>query len=252
MNDYWTEHVKGGAGCGGGTDLFEDRAPAYNLTGNNGCIPGTQYCYEEALFRRTTQRIIAEHESNGPPLFLYYAPHLVHEPLEVPDWWMQQFSFMSDDTPTHSRQTYSAMVAYLDSELGNMTSQLMSKGMWEQTLFILQSDNVNPTTCVSCGSYLVFFLKASMLVPHRGGRSTVDRVLPTGEDNGRTQLTKRLAHMTNNHTSRDRDFAQAAPRRQTACVGGGGQSDGVRVWRPPACGGAGDQAERRAQLPAPL
>lgn len=149
MNDYWDETVRGGSGCGGGIDLYQDEEPAYNLTG---CKDQNSYCYEENLFARTTTNIVANHptgpsgaaDAEHPPLFLYYAPHLVHAPLEVPDYWMEQFSWMTNDSPTKDRQTYAAMVAYFDSELGNLTALLKSKHMWNTTLLVAQSDNGGP------------------------------------------------------------------------------------------------------------
>jgi arylsulfatase B len=40
------------------------------------------------------------------PYFLFWAPHIVHTPLEVPPSFFAKFAFMEDsDKPTHERQT---------------------------------------------------------------------------------------------------------------------------------------------------
>jgi hypothetical protein len=39
--------------------------------------------YEEVYFRERFLHIVAQHDPSQAPLFLYYAPHLVHDPLEV-------------------------------------------------------------------------------------------------------------------------------------------------------------------------
>jgi len=45
----------------------------------------------------------------------------------------------------HNRQTYHAMVNFLDGVVGNLTSALKAKGMWETTLIAMQSDNGGPS-----------------------------------------------------------------------------------------------------------
>ena len=73
-------------------------------------------------------------------LFLYYPSHLVHYPLEVPDWYAMKFDFIDD----MSRQYYHAMVKYLDDVIGNLTNALKQRGMWDNLLFVTSSDNGGP------------------------------------------------------------------------------------------------------------
>ena len=67
--------------------------------------------YEDALFEQQVLRTVAMHDP-AEPYFLFWAPHIVHTPLQVPDEFYQRFSFMAEsDKPTHERQTYHAMVS---------------------------------------------------------------------------------------------------------------------------------------------
>merc|ERR1719223_1911093 len=63
-------------------------APAVGLNGSD---------YEEFIFLRRMQKIIRDHDPEDP-LFLFYAPHVAHCPLQVPKKYLDKFSWMSDDT----------------------------------------------------------------------------------------------------------------------------------------------------------
>lgn len=134
-------------------------APAKNLN-------GTQY--EEFMFRDRVFNIIQNHNTTEP-LFLVYTPHIVHCPLQVPQEWLQEFDWITDDEAACQQQTpyifpgstaadyrcrsqYSAMVALLDSVLGNLTDALKSRGMWQDTLMVLSSDNGGPAPVAESGS----------------------------------------------------------------------------------------------------
>ena len=131
-NDYYTEvHLK----CNKTpiVDLWDTDKPA---NGVNGTGPDN---YEEALFTERLQQIVNNHDTSTP-LFLYYAPHIVHAPYEVPDRYLEKFSFIDDK----SRQVYAAMVKYLDDVVGNLTTALKQRGLWDNLLFITSSDNGGP------------------------------------------------------------------------------------------------------------
>ena len=131
-NDYYTE-VHGKCNKTPIVDLWDTDKPA---TGVNGTGPDN---YEEALFAERLQQIVNNHETSTP-LFLYYAPHIVHAPYEVPDRYLKKFSFIDDQ----SRQVYTAMVKYLDDIVGNLTTALKQRGLWDNLLFITSSDNGGP------------------------------------------------------------------------------------------------------------
>ena len=60
-----------------------------------------------------------------------------------------RFAFMADDVPyakaeqpgRMTRRLLSAMVAFADEVMGNITGALKRRGMWDNTLVCLQSDN---------------------------------------------------------------------------------------------------------------
>ncbi len=135
-NDYYTEKA---GGCVHNktkvnpVDLWDTDKPA---TGVNGTGPDN---YEEGLFKQHLLDVVSNHDASTP-LFLYYAPHIVHTPLQVPDSYLQKFSFIDN----HDRQYYHAMVNYLDDVVGDLVSALKSKGMWDNLLFVTSSDNGGP------------------------------------------------------------------------------------------------------------
>ena len=132
-NDYYTEREGGKCNKTPMVDLWDTDKPA---TGVNGTGPDN---YEEALFAERLQQVVGSRDASTP-LFLYYAPHIVHSPYEVPDRYLKKFSFIDDKR----RQVYAAMVKYLDDVVGNLTSALKDRGLWDNLLFITSSDNGGP------------------------------------------------------------------------------------------------------------
>ena len=135
-NDYYTEKT-GSCKYEGKqhspVDLWDTDNPA---TGINGTGPDN---YEEGLFKEHLLQVVKSHDPTRP-LFLYYAPHIVHAPLQVPERYHQKFSFIDD----HDRQYYHAMVNYLDDVVGELVAALKSRGMWDNLLFVTSSDNGGP------------------------------------------------------------------------------------------------------------
>jgi len=131
-------------------DLWNTNHPAKNLNNTE---------YEEYLFRDHVQSIIQNHNPTNP-LFLVYAPHVIHCPLQVPKDVLDKFSWMEDDEgrchvqtsyiypnftgPYKCRQTYHAMVNLLDGVIGQIINSLHQKDMWDDTLIVLSSDNGGP------------------------------------------------------------------------------------------------------------
>ena len=130
-------------------DLWLDSGPATELAGT---------AYEEVLFEAQLMQVLHDYNashaasltsdgSNGDErLFIYYAPHLVHSPYQIPDAWLHRFDFIKEsaagDTSGGLRQVYTAMVSYMDTVVGNVTSTMRDMGLWANTLFLCSSDNV--------------------------------------------------------------------------------------------------------------
>ena len=114
-------------------DLWDTDKPASNKT-----ILGEDH-YEEALFKDRLLNIVANHNPSEP-FFLYYAPHIVHGPYQVPEKYLRKF----DSIDNELRQVYHAMVSYLDDVVGELIQAFKSKGMWDDMLFVVSSDNGGP------------------------------------------------------------------------------------------------------------
>jgi len=109
-------------------DFYDTDHPANTLNGTG---------HEEDLFRERMTHIISNHDPSEP-LFLTYASKLVHYPLQAPEAYQKKFAFITD---SDNRRTYHAMVNFLDDQIANITTQFKDKGMWENTLMVLMSDN---------------------------------------------------------------------------------------------------------------
>ena len=113
-------------------DLWDTSKPASDKNGTD---------YEESLFKDRLLEIIMKHDPSEP-LFLYYAAHIAHMPYQVPEKYLKKFAFI--DNPL--RQVYHAMVKYLDDVVGELIQALKMKGMWDNLLFVVSSDNGGPVS----------------------------------------------------------------------------------------------------------
>ncbi len=142
-NDYFTSVTGGWCGAAQYTDLFAGAAPAYGQNSSWACSQANQApgCrYEDDQFTAFALGAIAAHNASGDaPLLLYFAPHSVHMPLEVPAAQLARFANISADS--EPRRFYSAMVNYVDYHIGQVVGALKAKGMWENTLLFLSADN---------------------------------------------------------------------------------------------------------------
>ncbi|MCB0655609.1 MAG: arylsulfatase [Saprospiraceae bacterium] len=86
------------------------------------------------------------------PFFLYYASPLPHLPLQAPDNWVQHYvDKFGNEPPYTGRQgyfpnryphaAYAAMISYLDEQVGDLMSWLITLGLEQNTLIIFSSDN---------------------------------------------------------------------------------------------------------------
>lgn len=64
----------------------------------------------------------------------------VHTPLQVPKEYWDRMDGINDN----NRRAYHAMVSFIDEMIGNITSLLQSRGMWEDTVIFATADNGGP------------------------------------------------------------------------------------------------------------
>ncbi|CAE8657425.1 unnamed protein product [Polarella glacialis] len=164
-NDYWRKNMPMQAtgeidNC---LNTFKDLF-MHNATFRGGVQDGTSYspkclkdpeshieCYEEYLFKERALAIIKEHDASKPesPLFLFYAFHLVHTPLQVPKEYLRKLDQMvaaagGQNISSRNRRLYAAMNLYMDEAIGEVVKALKAKSMWEDTLVVFTSDNGGP------------------------------------------------------------------------------------------------------------
>ena len=158
-NDYWTydNTLKATGHIDNCLNLFTDffaanatyrgRAPA-----PAGCDApaGVASCYEDQVFVDEVVRLITAHDAAAKPLFMLYAPGLLHTPLQVASTYLSRVDALTaarGGSPFDStnRRTYAAMTLFLDDAVGAIVDALKVKRMWEQTLFVFASDNGGPT-----------------------------------------------------------------------------------------------------------
>ena len=148
-NDYWTmrTYASEASGCDAYlnasselvVDLWEDDRPARALNGT---------AHEELVFAARAVAVVDAHDAAAAkPLFLYYCPHVAHDPYEAPAAYRDRFAFVTaNDTSAMAaaRADYDALVAMLDEAVGNVTAALDARGLLETTLVLLLSDNGGP------------------------------------------------------------------------------------------------------------
>lgn len=154
-NDYYTE-IMGACDGTGVVDLWDTDKPAWGKNGTG------EDNYEEALFKERVWEILDSHDTDKP-LFLYYSSHIVHTPFQVPNRYVDEFDFIDHE----GRKYYQAMSKYLDDFIGELVDTLQSKGLWDNTLFIVSADNGGPV--YSGGGGNNYPLKGGKLSDWQGG-----------------------------------------------------------------------------------
>jgi hypothetical protein len=123
-------HGPGGIGTKGfknckGVDLWKTDKPAYGMNGT----------YSGITFSNEVQRVITSHDTSKP-LFMYIAWQNDHAPLEVP----KAYTDRCDASLDPPKKTYCGMTAFMDDAMGNMTTALKQKKMWDDSLIVFRCD----------------------------------------------------------------------------------------------------------------
>lgn len=127
--DHWTQQsfekvCKYGNG-GNSTDLWENDGPAHGMNGT----------YGDYMYVGHAVETIMKHNVSTP-LFYYLATEVAHMPNETPERFRAKY-----DPDTVPFMSIYAMSSIIDEALRNVTTALRAKGMWENTLMVVASDN---------------------------------------------------------------------------------------------------------------
>ncbi|KAL3924988.1 MAG: hypothetical protein SGILL_000701 [Bacillariaceae sp.] len=134
----------------GGIDLFRDNRPAY---GENGTY--TSYLWgreavrvieDNAAYNKKATETSAsdkENEKDGTyrPMFLYLALHNVHQPVEAPEEFLEQYPESDYNFTTMPRRYYNSMAFSVDQVIDNVTKALQRTGMYENSIIVISTDN---------------------------------------------------------------------------------------------------------------
>ncbi|XP_076450402.1 arylsulfatase B-like [Babylonia areolata] len=93
--------------------------------------------YSTNVFAERAVQILRNHD-RSQPLFLYLAFQSVHEPLEVPEKYEENYCSHMPEGP---RRKYCAMAAAMDEAVGNITDTLDTLGYLDNLLLVFTSDN---------------------------------------------------------------------------------------------------------------
>ena len=159
--DHYTQRMDRSADSGcTGVDLWNTSRPAYGLNGTYGCFTYTQ----EAV------RVVTHHckASQGgsdlsaacaKPLFMYIAMQDMHAPNQVPAKYSELYTKPAAAGPSSSSSSpfsqdyasYNGMASIVDEAFGNITAAFKATGAWQDTLFVVCSDNGGPSGMASSG-----------------------------------------------------------------------------------------------------
>jgi arylsulfatase B len=152
-NDYFTLDQDACAGRAV-RDLWRQNTtfdgPATDLANGPACSErnqtpgdGSRCVFEDSLLTAEVLRILRAHATAAaaaaaPPFFVFWAPHLVHMPLQVPTAYLAQFPYILNP----QRRRMHAMVKLLDAEIQSAVTELKRSGAWNRTLVVIHADNV--------------------------------------------------------------------------------------------------------------
>merc|ERR1712232_1168235 len=99
---------------------------------------GMNGTYGDYLYVGRAVETIMKHDPSKP-LFYYLAMQCAHSPMEAPQKYLDLYD--KNSTPSQVEYAFSSVI---DAGIENVTRALKSKGMWENTLLVVSSDNGGP------------------------------------------------------------------------------------------------------------
>jgi arylsulfatase A-like enzyme len=165
QGDYYTHtNAHGGLPDPKGTrgfDFWRNRSAAKDQTGT----------YSMDFYMNEAARILEGHDPEEP-LFLYFAHQQTHLPLQAPPEaeYSRYCASVNGSLPLgEKRHTFCTMMARLDAAIGDFVKMLKAKGIWEDTILWVTSDNGGMT------HWGPTWFEASVAsnYPLRGGKATL-------------------------------------------------------------------------------
>ena len=105
--------------------------------------------YAPALMQKEVLNFITENRNH--PFFMYYATPIPHDPLQVPQKYIDKYvKIFGDEKPytgkayfpsRYPHATYAGMITYLDDQVGEIIRKLKELGIYKNTIIIFTSDN---------------------------------------------------------------------------------------------------------------
>jgi arylsulfatase A-like enzyme len=92
--------------------------------------------YATTLLGNEAVRVV-EQAQPGKPFFLYVPFNAPHSPLQAPAEYLKRYAHLTDK----KRQTYAAMIACLDDQVGRFVAALEKRELSNNTLILFSSDN---------------------------------------------------------------------------------------------------------------
>ena len=146
QEDHYTQRrsmTVNGTTCNG-TDLWDTDKPGYGLNGTyNGYLYSKRALTILKTFANNTKNNNNNniYNNNTKPLFMYLATENNHHPYEVPINYINKFN----SSWYELQRNVSGMSNFNDEFIGNITNLLKTNGLWNNTLFIITSDNGGPS-----------------------------------------------------------------------------------------------------------
>ncbi|XP_011179349.2 arylsulfatase B [Zeugodacus cucurbitae] len=132
--------------------------------------PEADGLYATDVFTQEAERVIYQHDAAAKPLFLLMSHLAVHtgnenNPMQAPEEEVEKFSHISDK----KRRTYAGMISRLDDSVGRVVRALSNKGMLNNSIVLLYSDNGAPTVGIHSNAGSNYPFRGQKESPWEGG-----------------------------------------------------------------------------------
>ncbi len=128
-------------------DRLDSGADPYNSESYSK-FKGTTYS-PEAIYERIERFV---ESSSDEEFFLMWTTTIPHSALTAPDEWVAKYvERFGDEEPVYTgkgyfptrypKATYAAMISYLDFQIGKLVELLKAKGLYDNTIIMVTSDN---------------------------------------------------------------------------------------------------------------